>query len=152
MYFATNSSIFIPLWHNSCISHLLLHVPLRNDMVCILVYCVLSLQKGTMFCLCRCESFNVQKNWQLCSFLPKPSELVRHSTRLVGSTSNAKVKESNRSVGIMEEAFVEMKTDGDYMPNELVSIVSFNFCSIYFLFSIRVVIKFVITQAQLSSY
>jgi hypothetical protein len=139
MYFATNNFISIPIRHSSCISHLILLAPLKNYMVCILVCYVLFLQKGTMFLLCKHESFNVQKSWQLCSFLPKPIEPVQHNARLVGGTSGAKVKESNNFMGIMEEVSTETNADDDYMLGELVSIINFNFviyfCSICFLCS-----------------
>jgi hypothetical protein len=47
---------------------------------------------------------------------------------LVRGTSNAEVKENNKSAGIMEEASAKTKTNDDYMRGELVSIVSFDFC------------------------
>ncbi len=84
--------------------------------------------KGYSVLLCKHESFNVQKSWQLCSFLLKPSELVQRNAMLVRGTSNAEVKENNKSAGIMEEASAKTKTNDDYMRGELVSIVSFDFC------------------------
>jgi hypothetical protein len=88
--------------------------------------------------------------------LPKPSELVQCSARLVRSTSNVEVKESNKFVIIMEEASKKTKADDDYTIGELVLIVSFNFviyfCRFCFLFSIKGMIKFVITQVELSYY
>jgi hypothetical protein len=80
-----------------------------------------------MFLSCEHESFNVQKNQQLCSLLLKPCELVQHSARLVGGTNDAEVKESNKFVGIVEEASTEMKVDDDSMLGGLVLIINFNF-------------------------